>query len=287
MWAQALEKTTASSLYADYLRLRESYGNQTGFYLDIADKFIEYGLNDQALRVLSSLSELQGEDARTLRILAHRLLQIGHVDLAIHVFKDVLSVRNEEPQSYRDLGLALAAAGRYSEAIQHLLYVLEHPWHNRFPEIERIVARELSRIAALPAVKGISIPKEYLIPFQNDVRVVLTWDADNCDMDLWVTDPDGELCMYSNRFTKIGGCLSRDLTGGYGPEEFVLPTAKKGAYKVEVHYYGSRQQTVTRPTTVQVDMFTKYGSTSEKHHAVTMRLDGVSRLLDIGTILVE
>jgi tetratricopeptide (TPR) repeat protein len=286
-WTDALAKAPSQKLYETYLELRPTFIDATGYYLDVADALIAVGQPERALRVLSSLAELQGEDSRTLRILAHRLMQLKRADLAVMVFEDVKRVRDEEPQSYRDLGLALAACGRYNDAVDQFLYVIEHPWHNRFPEIEMIAAREMARIAEDKGVNKQRIDTNYLIPFRNDVRVVLTWDADNCDMDLWVTDPNGETCKYNNRNTVLGGRMSRDLTGGYGPEEFTLPNAKKGAYKIQVHYYGDRQQNLARPTTVQVEMYARYGTKSEAHDAVTMRLDGVSRVIDIGTILVN
>ena len=286
-WTDTLSKATSENLYQRYLDLRPTYANITGFYLDVADALIAKHKPTLALRVLSSLAELQGEDARTLRILAHRLRQLGHHDLAVSVFEDVLRIRDEEPQSYRDLALAQVSCGRVNEAVKNLVYILEHPWANRFPEIELIAARELSSIVSLHTQLKKTIDTNYLISFASDLRVVLTWDADNCDMDLWVTDPSGEVCKYNHRNTKAGGTMSRDLTGGYGPEEFILPHAKKGGYKIQVHYYGDRQQTLDRPTTIQVDTFTKYGRTDEQHNAVTMRLDGVSRVIDIGTVLVN
>ena len=55
-----------------------------------------------------------------------------------------------------------------------------------------------------------------------DVRIVLTWDADLTDVDLWVTEPSGEKCFYDHNRTTIGGMLCRDFTQGYGPEEYCL-----------------------------------------------------------------
>lgn len=288
VWTESLDRaTTADQVYAVYVQLRNHYFESTGLYLDAADALIQHGNKPLALRVLLSLAEIQSEDARTLRILAHRLLQLGYPQHAVHVFRDVLRIRDEEPQSYRDLALAFAATGEYHQAASLLTSIITRPWHNRFPEIEVIAARELGRLALQPGASNIQIPAEYRIPVNTDLRVVLTWDADNCDMDLWVTDPDGEVCMYNNRDTKLGGHLTRDFTGGYGPEEFVLPNAKKGAYKIQVNYYGSRQQTIERPTTVQVDMFTGYGTAAEQHTATTLRVNQVSRIIDVGTILVN
>ncbi len=287
VWTDTINSVQGQSIYQVYLALRPKYMQATGFYLDVADALLTANQRELAVRVLSALAELQGEDSRTLRILAHRLLQLDMPELAASVFTDVLRIRDEEPQSYRDLGLALAACGDYVGAAKNLRYVVDHPWNQRFPEIELIAARELSRIAAEHRLPDGLVDSTLLIPYVADIRVVLTWDADNCDMDLWVIDPDGETCMYNNRFTKIGGRMSADLTGGYGPEEFVLPAAKKGAYSIKVHYYGSRQQTIDRPTTIQVHMYTQYGKPNEKHDAVTLRLDGVSKVIDIGNVLIN
>ena len=45
---------------------------------------------------------------RLLRVLGHRLVQIGQLDLAVLTFEQVLKLRPEEPQSYRDLALMFA-----------------------------------------------------------------------------------------------------------------------------------------------------------------------------------
>lgn len=41
-----------------------------------------------------------------------------------------------------------------------------------------------------------------------DLRVVLTWYADNTDIDLWVTDPKGEKAFYGHQLTYQGGRMS-------------------------------------------------------------------------------
>lgn len=72
-----------------------------------------------------------------------------------------------------------------------------------------------------------------------DLQVVLGWDTGGTDVDLHVTDPDGEECFYSHRVTALGGKLDVDDTDGFGPEVFTLANAKSGKYTVEVKYYSS------------------------------------------------
>ncbi len=123
------------------------------------------------------------------------------------------------------------------------------------------------------------------LPF--DLRVVLTWDADNTDIDLWVTDPNGEIAYYGHQLTYQGGRMSLDFTGGYGPEEFSLQRAKPGKYIVEARYFGDRRQAVTGPTTLQVRLATKFGTAEQKEQSVTLRLKGRQETVFVGEFEVK
>ncbi|MDD5613155.1 MAG: DUF2135 domain-containing protein, partial [Gallionella sp.] len=118
------------------------------------------------------------------------------------------------------------------------------------------------------------------------LRVVLSWDADNTDIDLWVTDPNGEKVYYGNRLSYQGGAISRDFTGGYGPEEFSLRNAKPGVYKVQAHFYGNHQQIVAGATTLMLHLSTDFGSAQQKDENTILRLTGQGEIVDVGTFVV-
>ena len=288
-YLESLQKAQPSQLHVRYLELREKMGEQPGFYIDASDIMRDKGLKKEALRVLSNMAEIATEDPRLLRVLGQRLMQLGESAFAVTVFNDVKRMRGEEPQSYRDLGLAHAQAKQYQLAVDNLYQVVTRTWDNRFPEIELIAVNEMNRVLcdAGTAVNNAAIDPRFIKPMPVDMRVVLSWDADECDMDLWVIDPRGEKCFYSNRDTDLGGHLSRDLTGGYGPEEFLLKKAPKGTYDLKVHYYGDRQQRLSGPTTVTVDVYTHYGTPNETKKSMTVRVDGVSRIVDVGSIAIN
>lgn len=289
-YIEELSKLPAKSVYDRYHQLRNDHGSSTAFYIDVAELLREKGDTVTALRVLSNLAELHGEDAPTLRILGYRLRQLGYHALAVLVFEDVLRIRGEEPQSYRDLGLALAEDGRKQDACDRLYQLATRTWDNRFPEVELIALYEFNRIIADSnkiKVNTSAYDPRLLGDMPVGMRVVLSWDADNCDMDLWVTDPNGEKCFYSNPATSIGGALSRDLTGGYGPEEFILKTPIKGTYKVQVHYYGDQQLRLAGPTTIHVDLALHPNSANASQRSLTTRVEGVQKVIDIGTFKIE
>lgn len=232
------------------------------------------------------------ENRHVLRILGYRLLQAGKPQLAIPVFQQVLELSPEEPQSYRDLGLAYAADKQYQKAIDALYEVVVRPWHARFPEVELIAIAEMNAIIAEAQKGRIALDVARMDPrlltnLPLDVRVILTWDADNTDIDLWVTDPNGEKGFYGNRLTYQGGRMSPDFTGGYGPEELSLRNAKPGRYLVQVNFYGHRRQTVSGATTLQVKLVTGFGTEREQERITTLRLRERSEVVTIGEFEVR
>jgi len=285
-------KAAPGDLYRIYLDERASYPGSTAFFLDAADLLLEKGQTDLGLRVLSNLAEMDLENRHVLRILGYRLMQAAELGLAIHVFKRVLELSPEEPQSYRDLGLAYAADKQYQKAVDSLNDVVLRPWHGRFPEVELIALAEMNAIAAQAQRAGVKLDLARVDPrlLKNlplDLRVVLSWDADNTDIDLWVTDPNGEKAYYGHRLTYQGGRMSPDFTGGYGPEEFSLRSAKPGKYAVHVNFYGHQRQTVAGATTLQVKFITGFGTPRQQERIVTLRLRDRSEVVTIGEFEVR
>ena len=232
------------------------------------------GEKSTALRILSNISEMELENYQLLRILAKRLEQLEFNHLAISIYREILELREEEPQSYRDLGLALAKVGKYQESIKHLYNVITTKWDSRFPKIELIALNELNNIIVKSpfALKTSFIDKRFLKNLPMDIRVVMEWDADNTDIDLWVIDPNKEKCYYSHKNTKIRGRISNDFTGGYGPEVFMLKDAIKGSYTIKANFYGHSQQKITGFTTIQVKFIRDFGLKTETVKEVTVRL---------------
>lgn len=283
--------------YALYLKYRQDFANSPSFYLDCGDYFLKNSQEEIGLRILSNLEELQLGEISLLRIYAWRLQQEGQLDSAIAIFERILKIRDDEPQSHRDLALALSdrwqQEGNPDDATRamDLLYtVVTHPWE-RFPEIEIIALMELNRLIYLSAKKDIqypdSIDSRLVDNLDLDVRISMSWDADLTDVDLHVFEPDGGHAFYGHNRTIIGGLVSRDFTQGYGPEEYVLRKAMPGKYIVKAHYYGSHQQTINGPCTVTVTVFTNFGRENEQKQVLTLRLEDAGENQLVGEIEIE
>ncbi len=287
-YAERLRRADKATLYRVYLDERPGYLQSTAFFLDAADVFFDRGETELGLRVLSNLAEMNLENRHILRILGYRLLQAKQPTLALPVLERVLALAPHEPQSWRDLGLAYAEDGQWQKAVDHLYQVVIRPWHGRFPDIELIALAEMNALIATAPAKAdtAAIEPRLLRNLPLDLRAVLTWDADNTDIDLWVTDPNGEKAFYGNPLTYQGGRMSRDFTGGYGPEEFSLRTAKPGKYLVQAQFYGHRQQVVSGATTLQLKLTTGFGTSRQQDQSVTLRLRSGGEVVTVGEFVI-
>ncbi|NBX78958.1 MAG: DUF2135 domain-containing protein, partial [Flavobacteriales bacterium] len=271
--------------YKIYLTEKMNFGHQPSFFLDVSEYFIQHKDKKTGLRILSNIAELELENHSLLRILASKLLLLKEYATAIQLYKDLIELRSEEPQSYRDLGLAFAEIGNYKQAIENLYHVVKEPFDPRFNGIELIALNEINAILTKKPelVKGSKIDKRFITQMPVDIRVVLNWDADNTDVDLWVTDPNGEKCFYSHKNTEAGGRISNDFTQGYGPEEFMIRKAIPGKYKIQAHYYGSSSQSIQGKATLTVQFFKQFGTNQVKKEEIIRRLNVTNDVIDLGT----
>lgn len=275
--------------YDTYMKLKAEYGAAPGYYLDCTDFFASKGDKATALLVLSNLVEMELENRSLLRTLGYKLRYLGDLDQAEFVFWKVAEMFREEPQSYRDLAMVLAEKGEYQSAVDMLRKILTNPMQERFTGVEQIALMEMNRLIAKAKAEGKPVNVDgldpaFIKPVDTDLRVVINWDTDASDMDLWVTDPFKEKCFYSHNRTQTGGMLSRDVTQGYGPEEFLIRKAKDGDYKIETHYYGSGSQKMLAPVTLYAEVYTDYGRPEEKRQTLFFRLEEKDQVVNVGKV---
>lgn len=290
--------------YDAYLLQRPGYQNSPAYYLDCANWFYQNGDAETGRQILTTVLDLEIDEPALLRVVAYRLAETEDLDLAVQILRQVLELRPEEPQSHRDLALMLARRGErgvgteveiaadFTAAMERLHTVVTQPWA-RFPEIGLIALMELNRLVAVTERLPRSLRRQIAYPdiddrlqdnLTLDVRISLSWDADMTDIDLWVTEPTQEKAYYSNRLTQIGGHVSRDVTNGYGPEEYMLREAVHGEYLIQANYYGNSAQRFVGPATLKVEIFTNWGQPDEQREELTLRVDGVRDVVDAGRV---
>ena len=80
--------------------------------------------------------------------------------------------------------------------------------------------------------------------------------------------------------------MSRDFTGGYGPEVFTIRRPLPGTYVVLANYFGDRRQSLTGPVTIQLEFQTRFGTATSERASTTRRLESGSQTIEIGKFKV-
>ncbi|UXI67426.1 hypothetical protein [Tahibacter amnicola] len=283
----------ASEPYQAYLEERRTHATAPAFFLECADYFRHERKDPQlAVRILSNLAEIDLENAALLRVLSYRLQQEERYDLAVPLLEKVAQLRAEEPQSLRDLALALSRQSNPdNERASRLLWqIVDSDWQGRARGLLAIVLHELNDLLARmsdPARKALLADPALLGAVPVDLRVTLTWDADNTDIDLSVTDPAGEVMRFTHTRGNTGSHLSNDFLGGYGPEVFTIRRAIPGTYIVKATYFSDRTVTLTHGVNVHVEFQANFGSGHASRVTATRHLTDGDDDVEIGRFTVK
>ncbi|MCR4714623.1 MAG: DUF2135 domain-containing protein [Treponemataceae bacterium] len=288
-YLSVLKRTPKAQMYTKYLELKKEYSSSPSFYMEVSDYFVEEDLQSESIRILSNLAELNLENTDILRALVNKLVEHDNYALAVPVFEKLVQLKPEIPQFHRDLGMAYSLAGEKQKAVDTLYSVAYKKWDSRFDEVQQIALNDMNAIIAECQRNGIAldlaqIDNQLIQNFDVDVRIILTWNTDDCDIDLWVTDKDGEKCYYGNRLTANGGRLSRDFTQGYGPEEFCIHTSPGGKFMIQANYFANHQQKLLQPVSVQAEVYTNFGRENQKRQVLTLELKDNKETFLIGTV---
>ena len=294
--------------YAEYLRQKKEHGAAPAFYMDCASLFFKKGWRLRGWRILSNMAEFKLEDAAVWRAMGWRLREAGQYNEAEICFRKALKLRNEEGQSRRDLALVLSESGKAAKnaaALTEAMSLLKEAAFTNFArrsgrrsndrQVSIVALEELNALIAWctavtwpdgkrPAVPELDAAYRRDLPVK--IRIVLSWDADETDIDLHVLEPDGEEAYYGHRRTSSGGFVSEDVTTGYGPEEY-LRKEGLGTFKILSNYFASHQTALTGATTVTATVYTDWGTAAEKLKIMTLRLDKPKDKHLIGEITVE
>ena len=162
--------------------------------------------------------------------------------------------------------MALEALGRYADAARNYEIVLSRNFPRHLSEVRVVAGYHYARLLAgllregglEGEAKASVLARQAALKSVTDqqartaLQFSIHWNTDSTDIDLWVVEPEGEKCFYSNKETKAGGKLFWDTTTGYGPELYRRQTKPAGgeASDVLIHYYGNSSARWAVPTAV-------------------------------------
>ena len=286
--SERIRNSDVEEAYYIYLDARDDFSMSAGFYLECAELLGEKGLNDESICVLSTLAEIAGEDRSVLRLLANKLIQLGDNVMAEKIFRQILEISPDEPQSYLDLAYSLRGQGKNQEAIETMYKIISSDNMRYFAGIPLMTLKEINSVIFSMDNPDVSFMDPYFIKdLPLDLRIVLSWDTDDTDIDLHVIDPNNEETYYGHKQSYQGGLNSADNTSGFGPEDYSLKEAKNGTYRVEVNFYGNRQQKISDGTHIYLDFYTDWGKKNQQKKSVMLKLKDRGSSIYVGEIQID
>ncbi|RYF94492.1 MAG: DUF2135 domain-containing protein [Caulobacteraceae bacterium] len=283
-YLKALDAAAPDRFEAVLAAMEAEHAKSPAFYLDVAEWLFRKKRGAEAVQMaLSALDMPQANDA-TLMVVGDRMMRYGQVDRALWLLDRLVYLTPDKPQPLRGLALALIARAEqpgtpealrtadYRRAADLLNKVIVTPWENAYDGIEMVSLMEINRILPRLPVKDRPLDPRLIALLDVDLRVVLEWNTDDSDMDLWVLEPSGDTAIYSNPRTRIGGRLSNDMTGGYGPEEYLLRRAPRGEYQIKANVYAPDALDPNGATTVRARLYRNWGRPNESYEVLEIDL---------------
>jgi len=194
-WVGSLEPLQLlQTIEKAYFELKPQYHTAPSFYFDVAGWFFQQAKTAgvradrwiaTGVRILTNVFEMELESPQMLRVAAYRLLEAEQLSLAIEILERVLRLRPKEPQSRRDLALALSrrafelasasdvemtdtngggggadrkqttTSADIQRSISLFLDVIVNPVEGRFREIELTVLTELNNMVVRAKKAGL------------------------------------------------------------------------------------------------------------------------------------
>lgn len=261
------------------------HGALPAFWLDVSDFYFRAGRRPEALRLLLSALDLPTRDSETMAIVAARLIRWGELDRGIQLYERLAASESDRPQPLRSLALALAKRARagsgeqakadLGRAIALLTQVVMRPWDDAYNGIELISLMEANGlITRYRRLGGGDVPLDprLIALLDVDLRVVIEWNTEATDLDLWVDEPSGERAFYGKQLTLIGGRVSDDMTSGYGPEEYLLRRAPRGTFTIRAQVFASDRLNPNGGSRITAHLIRDFGRDNEREEVIDLEV---------------
>ncbi len=281
---KTLSSVALGELKDTYFELRKSNQLNPSFFFDAAKVFEKQGKIKEACRVMSNLAEINLEDHENLRRVGGFLMEHKEYALAKSIYKHILKIRSEEPQSFRDYALCLAESGEYQSAADSLynLFTRNIAWS--YKGIMTTLITDFNTL--LTKYKSeIDITKydsKYIFKTYMDLRIEISWIMDGINIDLLVIEPDSTFCNISYQYSKNGG-----LVVGSNPEVYMIKNAIPGTYKIKAQYKSNRRQKSSLEPQVRCKIYTNYGRPEQKLQENVIKIEIDKGEVDLGEVVIE
>ena len=276
------QTTTIEDAYKMYLSQRKLYGKDISFFFDIASYFKNWNNPYLVKRILSNVLEINKKlNLEILRALAYKYDEFELFEESIKVYKQLISFKPSESQSYRNLALSYQFNKQFTKAqeIYNKIHNNQYSEVNSFNGLKQTINAEYKNLVALhnSTLLATNTPEFYKKNVEYDTRIVFEWSHFDAEFDLQIVNPQKRYFTWSHTQKEESSRFIKETSQGYGLEEFFITKKDKGEWLFNLIYYGKKTGDNSMPSFVKVTVYSNFGKPTQTKKVTVKDLNDLNK----------
>ncbi|MDG1422549.1 MAG: TonB-dependent receptor plug domain-containing protein [Flavobacteriaceae bacterium] len=276
------QTTTIEDAYKMYLSQRKLYGKDISFFFDIASYFKNWNNPYLVKRILSNVLEINKKlNLEILRALAYKYDEFELFEESIKVYKQLISFKPSESQSYRNLALSYQFNKQFTKAqeIYNKIHNNQYSEVNSFNGLKQTINAEYKNLVALhnSTLLATNIPEFYKKNAEYDTRIVFEWSHFDAEFDLQIVNPQKRYFTWSHTQKEESSRFIKETSQGYGLEEFFITKKDKGEWLFNLIYYGKKTGDNSMSSFVKVTVYSNFGKPTQTKKVTVKDLNDLNK----------
>ncbi len=276
------QTTTIEEAYKIYLSQRKLYGKDVSFFFDIASYFKNWNNPYLVKRILSNVLEINKKlNLEILRALAYKYDEFEMFEESVKVYKQLISFKPSESQSYRNLALSYQFNKQFTKAqeIYNKIHNNQYSEVNSFNGLKQTINAEYKNLVALHNSNLIAtnIPELYKKNAKYDTRIIFEWSHFDAEFDLQIVNPQKRYFTWSHTQKEESSRFIKETSQGYGLEEFFITKKDKGEWLFNLIYYGKKTGDNSMPSFVKVTVYSNFGKPTQTKKVTVKELNDLNK----------
>ena len=212
------------------------------------------------------------KNAVILKAAAYLLEENGYQEEVVELYKQIMKLRPNYAQSFRDLADASSKIGDKQKAIEYLgryirfvsLDTLSVPAQG----IDSLIFTEYDNLLAKSGVarydKRISSVED-----RGGVRLLFEWTHGDSEFELQFVNPENRYFTWQHSLKETPDRIKDEKVKGYSSEQFFIDETMPGKWQVNMKYSGNKS---FDPTYLRITVCYNYGTAFEKKETFIHKL---------------
>ncbi len=224
------------------------------------------------LDIMNDITAEHQKNAVILKAAAYLLEENGYQEEVVELYKQIMKLRPNYAQSFRDLADASSKIGDKQKAIEYLgryirfisLDTLSVPAQG----IDSLIFTEYDNLLAKSGVarydKRISSVED-----RGGVRLLFEWTHGDSEFELQFVNPENRYFTWQHSLKETPDRIKDEKVKGYSSEQFFIDETMPGKWQVNMKYSGNKS---FDPTYLRITVCYNYGTAFEKKETFIHKL---------------